>query len=220
MLMENILGKKGLIWLEAFRRFLRKENSWNFKKVFRVRARNFSVNAHTVLGELRTLGLNVFDGPELIANNERPVFYYPTNKTGEFDIVAVRLDNIISLDKIGVWEYDLIIKEARKLGFDTLSRDAAFTLGLQAAARMVRLQPEEDYHGHQYLICSDPMLIPETGSGEKVARLPYVSAKGRNRVSGLVTLFSVGLPKTGPHHDKQPHPLKNPETILIFGWSD
>lgn len=219
MLMENILGKKGSIWLEAFRRFLRKENSWNFKKVLRVKARHFSISAHSSLSELKALGISVFDGLESIACNDRPIFYYPVKKEGEFDVVAVRLGDVISFDKIGVWGYDVIIKEAQKLGFEKLSKEAAFTVGVQAVSRMIKLQTEGDCCRDEYLICSDPILVLDTSSAENIARLPYVGTKMGSKPSGLATMYSIE-PYTGPHHDKMPSPFKNPETILVFGWSD
>lgn len=201
-LMEMLVCPKGLIWLEAFKRFLRKEKTWKFEKIFRVKVEQKSTNLHKPIAQLRKLSVEVCDQLRYLADDVRPVFHSPNNSRTIIDVVAIKLRDLIPLDKIGVWGYGEIVKEARKQGFDIPRWDEGLILGLQAAATMVELR----VGGNKIVLC-DPVRVK---SGE-------IECRGLPCVWGtfdgwLATIKNDPLKDLGVRID--------PDLMLILLWID
>ena len=206
MLMKMINGPKGRVWLEAFKRFLRKETTWKFTKIFQVKIEQKSTNLWEVLGRFRSLGgMKIFSQIEELANNDRPVFYSPNNPKNKFDVVAIKLSDLIPPDKVGVWKYEEIVAEAVNQGFWIPRWDEGLILGLQAIAGV--LQPNKDY-----VVLCDPIRLNSEGPEHKW--LPYVAITTNQGSVRLVTK-GVCLEK-----DLSRTPLCSLDTVLVMFWKD
>ena len=218
-LLSKLMGKKGKMWVEAFRRFLRKENSWNFKIVMDV-PRGMKVLFVDILDELVRLDVDVFPNlKEVLDTNQRSLFPIDYSKyEGGIQVVAVKLKDFIpSLDVIGVWGYTEIIEHAKKSGFIIPDASDGLTFGLKAVAKIISLQAIGEVG--EYFVCSELLLQTSLQGGEDEAWLPRLHSSTRTSEQRKRCASSKG----GAASLRKAYGsdvFKNPEAILIFFWED
>lgn len=214
---DRLLGSRGRLWYEAYKRFLKRETP--FIRTDKIIEEPLDwLSLKTQLGYLKSLGEMTHFDTALELKDTTPI----RNDDKRRYIVSVRLGDLLTADQLLNTSYaDLLKKACEEFGLDPCSLKS----GLEGVARLVETQrrlPFSNSHCTNYVICSHPFQLP----GEDVKRVPLASIwpgrreldPAQHRNQGWICLLSIdtsiGVPNT--HMMPTVNSFQNPEMRLLF----